>query len=92
MFRPAERRQIQAGAHRVETRRLNEQVRRNKARFPQDFIFELTPEELPVLQGPLACRRRSRPPYSVMLRLLPGLGFVGDHQRAPRSALAEPRL
>jgi hypothetical protein len=25
----------------VETRRLNEQVRRNKQRFPADFIFEV---------------------------------------------------
>jgi len=30
----------------VETRRLNEQVRRNEARFPEDFAFQLTPEEL----------------------------------------------
>jgi ORF6N domain len=29
----------------VETRRLNEQVRRNRARFPADFIFELTTED-----------------------------------------------
>ena len=29
----------------VQTRRLNEQVRRNRERFPQDFIFELTAEE-----------------------------------------------
>jgi len=27
------------------TKRLNEQVRRNRDRFPQDFMFELTPEE-----------------------------------------------
>ena len=29
----------------VETRRLNEQVKRNKERFPEDFIFRLTREE-----------------------------------------------
>ena len=29
----------------VETRRLNEQVRRNRARFPADFIFELSVTE-----------------------------------------------
>ncbi len=29
----------------VETKRLNEQVRRNKERFPEDFTFQLTPEE-----------------------------------------------
>jgi hypothetical protein len=30
----------------VETRRLKEQVRRNIERFPDDFMFELTQEEL----------------------------------------------
>ena len=30
----------------VETKRLKEQVRRNIERFPNDFMFELTKEEL----------------------------------------------
>lgn len=30
----------------VETKRLKEQVRRNINRFPEDFMFELTKEEL----------------------------------------------
>jgi hypothetical protein len=29
----------------VETRRLNEQVKRNPERFPEDFMFQLTKEE-----------------------------------------------
>ena len=29
----------------VATRRLNEQVRRNRDRFPEDFVFQLTQEE-----------------------------------------------
>ena len=29
----------------VETRRLNEQVKRNPERFPEDFLFQLTTEE-----------------------------------------------
>jgi phage regulator Rha-like protein len=29
----------------VPTKRLNEQVKRNKERFPEDFIFQLTPYE-----------------------------------------------
>ena len=33
----------------VETRRLNEQVRRNLSRFPSDFAFQLTSEELGAL-------------------------------------------
>jgi hypothetical protein len=34
-----------AEAYGVETRRLNEQVRRNSDRFPQDFVFQLTADE-----------------------------------------------
>ena len=29
----------------VPTKRLNEQVKRNKKRFPEDFIFQLTADE-----------------------------------------------
>ena len=38
----------------VETRRLNEQVRRNRAKFPQDFIFELTSDEFTNLKSQIA--------------------------------------
>jgi hypothetical protein len=34
-----------AGLYGVSTKRLNEQVRRNKGRFPQDFMFQLTTNE-----------------------------------------------
>jgi ORF6N domain len=36
------------------TRRLNEQVRRNRDRFPQDFIFELTRDEYANLMSQFA--------------------------------------
>ncbi len=35
-----------AGLYGVETKRLKEQVRRNIRRFPEDFMFELSREEL----------------------------------------------
>jgi hypothetical protein len=38
----------------VETRRLNEQVKRNRERFPQDFIFELNTEEFKHLKSQFA--------------------------------------
>ena len=34
----------------VETRRLNEQVKRNIERFPEDFMFQLTKEETEILK------------------------------------------
>jgi hypothetical protein len=38
----------------VATRRLNEQVRRNRKRFPDDFLFELTTEEFTNLKSHFA--------------------------------------
>mgnify|MGYP001119816274 CR=1 FL=1 len=38
----------------VETRRLNEQVRRNLEKFPEDFMFQLTKEEFENLKSQFA--------------------------------------
>ena len=38
----------------VSTRRLNEQIRRNRGRFPEDFAFVLTPEEFANLMSQFA--------------------------------------
>jgi hypothetical protein len=38
----------------VTTKRLNEQIRRNPERFPDDFIFQVTPAELPALRSQFA--------------------------------------
>jgi ORF6N domain len=35
----------------VETKGINEQVRRNSARFSEDFLFQLTVEELDALRS-----------------------------------------
>lgn len=40
-----------AGLYGVTTRRLNEQVRRNADRFPDDFAFRLTNQELAILMS-----------------------------------------
>ncbi|HPR52852.1 MAG TPA: ORF6N domain-containing protein [Deltaproteobacteria bacterium] len=42
----------------VETRRLNEQVRRNLRRFPQDFMFQLTQSEHDDLKSHFATSRQ----------------------------------
>jgi hypothetical protein len=38
----------------VTTKRFNEQVRRNRERFPEDFIFRLTDEEAAILRSQIA--------------------------------------
>lgn len=43
-----------AELYKVETKRLNEQVRRNVDRFPKDFMFRLTPTEFENLKSQFA--------------------------------------
>ena len=43
-----------AGLYGVATRELNQQVTRNKARFPKDFMFRLTKEEAEILRSHFA--------------------------------------
>ena len=54
-----------AALYGVDTRRLNEQVRRNRERFPDDFLIELTPAEFDRLKSQFATSRwggrRKRP-------------------------------
>jgi len=51
----------------VPTKRLNEQVSRNRARFPEDFAYQLTPQEFTNLMSQIATSslghggRRKRP-------------------------------
>ena len=50
----------------VETRRLNEQIKRNIARFPKDFMFRLTKEEWKNLKSQFATSSwggRRKEPY-----------------------------
>ncbi len=41
----------------VETKRLNERVRRNIDRFPRDFMFQLVPQEVAGLKSQIATSR-----------------------------------
>lgn len=57
-----------AELYQVETKRLNEQVRRNRSRFPEDFMFQLTTEEWDNLKSQFATSSlhggRRTPPYA----------------------------
>ena len=44
----------------VPTKRLNEQVRRNFARFPEDFLFQLNPEEVEGMRSQIATASPNR--------------------------------
>jgi hypothetical protein len=49
-----------AALYGVTTKRLNEQVRRNRSRFPDDFMFELASEEAESLRSQFATSKRGR--------------------------------
>lgn len=58
-----------AALYGVTTKRLNEQVKRNIDRFPEDFMFQLTPKEFKVLRSQFATPKTGRggrrtPPYA----------------------------
>ncbi len=47
------------------TKRLNERVKRNRRRFPPDFMFQLTNQELTALRSQSATSKgRGGPPHS----------------------------
>jgi ORF6N domain len=49
-----------AALYRVSTKRFNEQVRRNRKRFPADFMFQLTSEESSSLRSQIAALKTGR--------------------------------
>lgn len=49
-----------AALYGVPTKRLNEQIKRNQERFPQDFMFQLTAEEEEGLRSQFATSNKER--------------------------------
>lgn len=49
-----------AELYQVETKRLNEQVKRNTDRFPEDFMFQLTEAEWESLRSQIATSKKGR--------------------------------
>ena len=69
----------------VETRRLNEQVKRNIARFPEDFMFQLTNEEYENLKSQIATSNwggRRKLPYAFTEQGVAMLSGVLNSERA----------
>lgn len=56
-----------ARLYEVETKRFNEQIRRNPARFPPDFMFSLTPQEFADLRSQIATSNRGGRRYLPMV-------------------------
>jgi len=71
----------------VPPRRLNEQVKRNRDRFPADFMFELTKDEWRILKSQSATSSwggaRRAPPYAFTEQ---GVAMLSSVLRSRRAA------
>src|SRR5580700_5565354 len=79
-----------AELYQVPTFRLNEAVKRNRNRFPEDFMFQLSKEELENWRSQIAISNPGvkmglrRPPYA-FTEHGPGHAFRGAEQRPRRT-------
>ncbi|OGI20669.1 MAG: hypothetical protein A3B68_08985 [Candidatus Melainabacteria bacterium RIFCSPHIGHO2_02_FULL_34_12] len=73
-----------AKMYQVSTKRLNEQVKRNKKRFPKDFMFQLTFEEIENLRSQIATSKGGRRylPYAFTEQGVAMLSGVLNSKRA----------
>ncbi len=76
-----------AALYGVTTKRLNEQVRRNRARFPEDFMFQLTAKEVACLRSQFATSNKGRggrryAPYAFTEQGVAMLSTVLNSERA----------
>ncbi len=74
-----------AELYQVETRRLNEQIKRNAGRFPEDFMFRLTNEEWKNLKSQFATSSwggRRKEPYAFTEHGVLMLSSVLNSERA----------
>lgn len=78
-----------AGLYGVPVKRLNEQVRRNLERFPEDFMFQLTAEEAGALRSQIATlnaggrgQHRKYLPYAFTEQ---GVAMLSSVLRSPRA-------
>ncbi len=67
-----------AKLYHVETRRLNEQVNRNKERFPEDFMFQLTRDEYENLRSQIATSSWGGTRYMPMAFTEPGVAMLSS--------------
>jgi hypothetical protein len=76
-----------AELYQVETKRLNEQVRRNARRFPDDFMFQLTKDELEDWKSQIATSNSikmglRKPPFAFTENGVAMLSSVLNSERA----------
>jgi hypothetical protein len=83
-----------AGLYGVETRVLNQAVKRNETRFPDDFMFELTREEIRNISQFVTCSEDAAIKHSkrVLAFTEQGVAMLSGVLKSPRAVELEPTI
>jgi hypothetical protein len=74
-----------AGLYGVQTKRLNEAVKRNMARFPETFMFRLTREEANLMRSQFATTSKRRLQYQPLAFTEHGVVMLSSVLNSPRA-------
>jgi hypothetical protein len=74
-----------ARLYEVETKVLNQAVRRNRERFPADFLFQLTDEEANLLRSQNVTSNRGGRRYNPFAFTEQGVAMLSSVLRSPRA-------
>jgi hypothetical protein len=81
-----------ANLYGVETKRLKESVRRNLERFPEDFMFILTNEEVRILRSQIASSSWGGSRYGNMVFTEKGVAMLSSVLNSKRAVLVNIRI
>lgn len=76
----------------VKTKRLNEQVARNKKRFPEDFMFQLTEEEADFLRSHFATSKRGGRRYLPYVFTQEGVAMLSSVLNSERAIMVNIQI
>ena len=74
-----------AGLYEVRTKNLNKAVKRNIERFPEDFMFQLTKEEVESLRFQIGTSKRGGRRYSPYVFTQEGVAMLSSVLNSPRA-------
>ena len=76
----------------VKTKRLNEQVMRNRRRFPEDFMFQLTEEEANFLRSHFATSKRGGRRYLPYVFTQEGVAMLSSVLNSERAIMVNIQI
>lgn len=76
----------------VKTKRLNEQVIRNKKRFPEDFMFQLTEQEAVFLRSQTATSKRGGRRYLPYVFTQEGVAMLSSVLNSERAIMVNIQI